>query len=244
MNGVLYAVGVGPGDPELLTLKAVRLIQSGAVIAYPSNGQASLAREIAASHIPAKTEEYGFEVPMRVERQPASDAYDRAANHMRTLLETGRNVVLLCEGDPFFYGSAMYLVNRLSSDFTCEIVPGITSLTACAATINQPLAARNEVLKIIPAPLSADRLEDELRKTDTAAIIKVGRHFEKVRTVLSKLGLADKATIIENATGKTQKITALTDIADGERPYFSTILIYNGPENWVSKTGYQKLGSI
>jgi len=178
MSGTLYAVGVGPGDPELLTLKAVRLIQSGAVIAYPVGGDSgiSFAREIAASHITEETEEFDFSIPMRVERAPASDAYDKAAEHMAALLGAGRDVVLLCEGDPFFYGSAMYLVERLTPRFNCEIVAGVTSITACAGAIQRPLAARNDRLKIIPAPLDANVIEVELANTEAAAIIKVGRH--------------------------------------------------------------------
>ena len=234
MTGTLYAVGVGPGDPELMTLKAIRLIQSGAVVAYPLGGDSgtSFAREIAASHILEGTEEFGFAVPMRVERAPASEAYDKAAVHMASLLSAGRDVVLLCEGDPFFYGSAMYLVERLAPRFDCEIVAGVTSLTACAGAIKRPLAARNERLKIIPAPLDANVIEVELANTEAAAIIKVGRHFDKVRGVINKLGLADNAMITERATGREEKITRLSDMVEGERPYFSTILIYKGSESW------------
>lgn len=234
MTGTMFAVGVGPGDPELLTMKAVRLIQSDALVAYPVGGDSgkSVAREIAASYIKENCPEYGFEVPMRLEREPASKAYDKAASHMADVLETGQNIVLLCEGDPFFYGSAMYLVDRLAARFNCEIVPGVTSLTACAAACGRPLAARNERLKIIPAPLSEEVLEQELKNTEAAALMKVGRHFDKVRAVLRKLGMEASAVIVERATGAGEKITALKDVPEGERPYFSTILIYNGYERW------------
>ena len=245
MSGRLYAIGVGPGDPELLTLKAVRVIQSGAVIAYPvaqpsdqpasSDSGTSLARQIAAPHIADDATEYGFPVPMRLERTPASDAYDEAALEIARTLEGGRDVALLCEGDPFFYGSAMYLVERLSPRFDCEIVAGVTSLTACAAAIGRPLAARNERLKILPAPMDETMLEIELANTEAAAIIKVGRHFEKLRTILRKLNLADAAVLIERATGASEQVTPLNDIEEGDRPYFSTILIYKGAERWGNK---------
>lgn len=234
IKGTLHAVGVGPGDAELLTLKAARIIASGAVIAYPVGGDSgtSFARRIVADLIPHGAREIGFSVPMRVEREPAARAYDEAANEIAAVLDGGRDVALLCEGDPFFYGSAMYLVDRLSGRYRCDIVPGITSLTACAAVIGRPLAARNERLKILPAPLAEATLEAELADTEAAAIIKVGRHFEKIHSILQRLKLDKTALIIESATGADQKITPLNAVAAGERPYFSTILIYRGRERW------------
>jgi len=139
---------------------------------------------------------------------------------------------LSVKGKLLFMALAMYLVERLSSRFACEVIPGITSLTACAAAILRPLAARNERLKILPAPMDETVLEVELANCEAAAIIKVGRHFEKVRKVLQKLGLGKQAIVIERATGEDEKITPLDQMAEGERPYFSTILIYKGEERW------------
>lgn len=239
MTGSLYAIGVGPGDPDLLTLKALKTIQSSDLIAYPvgADSKTSLARQIVSPHIPDGADEYGFSVPMRVEREPAALAYDVAAKHLSFAMNNGKNIALLCEGDPFFYGSAMYLVDRLAPDFRIEIVPGVTSLTACAAAIKRPLAARNERLKVLPAPLADEILEAELSMTEAAAIIKVGRHFERVRKVLRKLALDDRAMIIETATGKMEKVTRLIDMPEGERPYFSTILVYAGHETWGQSLG-------
>lgn len=234
MTGTFYAIGVGPGDPDLLTLKAFRYLQSGAIIAYPigADSGTSLARKIAAPHIPDDTEEFGFAVPMRVERDPAQQAYRSAAETLADYLTSGRDVVLLCEGDPLFYGSAMFLTKRLAKDFPVEIVPGITSLTASAAAAKHPLAARNDKLKVLPAPLDEDVLEREIKGSETIAIIKVGRHFEKVRTVLDRLKLINHAVIVEHATDEKEKITPLRQMSKGERPYFSTILIYQGDEDW------------
>lgn len=233
-KGTLRVLGVGPGDAELLTLKAARIIASGAIIAYPVGGDSgtSLARRIVADLIPVGAQEIAFSVPMRLEREPAARAYDAAAVMIASALDQGQDVALLCEGDPFFYGSAMYLVERLNGRYACEIVPGITSLTACAAAICRPLAARNERLKVLPAPMDEAILKAELADTEAAAIIKVGRHFEKIRRVLRHLMLDEQAFIIESATGADQKITPLNDVAEGERPYFSTILIYRGAESW------------
>ncbi len=231
--GILYGLGVGPGDPELMTVKAWRILSLAPVVAYPkpATGE-SLARRIAAPFIPEGTTELPFAVPMREEREPARDAYDVAASEIATHLGDGRDVALLCEGDPFFYGSFMYLFERLAERHTVVVVPGVTSLTASAAALGRPLAARNDVLKVVPAPLDEARLAVEVDGADSLAIIKVGRHFEKVRRVLRSLNLSARASIVESATGDNQKITPLDDIPDGERPYFSTILLYKGGEKW------------
>lgn len=233
MSGILYGIGVGPGDPDLLTLKAARLIASADLIAYPVNPSGdSLARRIAAGVIPEGAAEYGFSVPMTVERAPAKSAYDVAAARLAEHLSGGQRVALLCEGDPFFYGSFMYLFARLAHMHQVEVVPGVSSLTASAAMLGRPLAARDDTLKVLPATLDGETLRRELQSVHAAAIIKVGRHFEKVRGILDDLGLSDTAMIVESATLPEQKVTPVCDVAPGARPYFSTILIYQGGEAW------------
>ncbi len=231
--GTLYGIGVGPGDPELMTLKAARLVAAVPVIAYPAaNGQASLARAIAAAHIRPAAEEIAIDLPMQTDRAPARAAYAAAAGQITRQLAAGRDVAVLCEGDPFFYGSFMYLFALLAVDYRSEVVPGVTSLSACAAALARPLVARNEVLKVLPAPLPAERLEAELRTTEAAAIVKVGRHFDKVCAVLRRLGLAGQSAVISAATRNDERVAPLEAIPDGERPYFSTILVYAGQEGW------------
>ena len=149
-GGHLFVVGVGPGDPDLLTFKAARIIAEAAAVAYPTTESgAARARQIAAAHIAPGAREIGFLVPMRTERGPGQAAYDEAAERISTELSAGHRVALLCEGDPMFYGSAMYLFERLAARFPTTVVPGITSLTACAAEAGRPLAARNEGLKVL-----------------------------------------------------------------------------------------------
>ena len=233
MSGTLYGVGVGPGDPELLTMKAHRLISTAPVLAYPVNSEGEgLAKRIVGKFIQPDSTHLPISIPMKTERAPAQCVYDRAAEEIGTHLRDGRDVVFLCEGDPFFFGSFMYLFERLKGTHACKVVPGVTSLTACAAELGRPLAARNEVLKVLPAPMESDALTRELETAESAAIIKVGRHFEKVRGVLESLSLVDQAWIVEAATNPEQSIRALGDVPEGERPYFSTILVYRGDEPW------------
>lgn len=233
MTGTLHLVGVGPGDPELLTLKAVRLLGRVPVVAHPTTGEgAAYALDVARAHLNPAAERLPVAIPMAVERGPAQAAYDAAAEAILAHLRAGRDVAWLCEGDPLFYGSAMYLIARIAGEAPIAIIPGITSLTAAAAAVGRPLAARNEPLKILPAPLSDEVLRAELNTTPAAAIIKVGRHFDRVRALLAETGHADGAVVVEHATTARQRITPLAAFGHDERPYFSTILCYRGQEAW------------
>jgi precorrin-2/cobalt-factor-2 C20-methyltransferase len=232
-TGVLYGLGVGPGDPELLTVKAWRILSMAPVVAYlTANGTESTARDIAKPFLPDDVIELAIDMPMRTEREPAQAAYDKGAAAITEHLKAGRDVAMLCEGDPFFYGSFMYLHARLADRFETVVVPGVSSITAAAARIGRPLSARNDVLKVLPATLSADRLRDELQTAQSVAIIKVGRHFGKVRQVLSALDIIAKAVAIENATQAHELIRKVEDIEGDSLPYFTTILVYTGGEAW------------
>jgi|TARA_B000000475_G_scaffold24321_1_gene19239 precorrin-2/cobalt-factor-2 C20-methyltransferase len=233
MNGVLYGVGVGPGDPELITLKSLRLIKSTEVIAYPKlKGSKSFARNIIEEFIDLPKFEIAIEIPMTVNRLPAQRAYDAAAQEISSHLNMGKNVVFLCEGDPFFYGSFMYLHSRLYKKYLVEIVPGVSSMTACAAMAKKPLAARNEVLTVLPGPLSKKELERRLADNNSSAIMKVGRHIKKIKSVIDRLGLMDSSLYIERASLKEQRILKLID-APEVAPYFSMILVSKEEDPWL-----------
>jgi precorrin-2/cobalt-factor-2 C20-methyltransferase len=234
MSGTLHLVGVGPGDPELITLKAARILGAADVVAYPTTGEdAALALSIAEVHLNPTATRLPVAIPMRVERGPAQSAYDEAAAAILAHLSAGRDVAWLCEGDPLFYGSAMYLTVRVAGRAPVSVIPGVTSLTAAAAAIARPLAARNEMLKVLPAPLPDDVLRPELTATPAAAIIKVGRHFERIRALLAETGHATGAIVVEHATGARERITPLAEFRFDDRPYFSTILCYRGEEAWT-----------
>ena len=233
MSGTLYGLGVGPGDPELITLKAHRILRAVPVVAYPAPEHGdSLARSIVAGHLPGGQTEIPIRMPLLTDRFPAQAVYDQAAEEIAGHLGAGRDVAVICEGDPFFYGSFMYLFARLVERFTVEVIPGVSSLTACAAVLGAPLAARNDTLAVVPAPLEADELARRLDGVDAAAIIKVGRHLPKVRGVLVDLGLADRARYVERATMENQRVLPLADVSDGDAPYFSMILVHRRAEAW------------
>lgn len=234
--GTLYGLGVGPGDPELITLKALRILQAADIVAYPAPETGdSLARSIVAEHMPEGITEYPIRMPMVVERFPAQDVYDRATADLGDALAAGKTVAVLCEGDPFFYGSFMYLFGRLSERHKVQVVPGVSSLTACAARLEAPLAARNDTLAILPAPLADEVLAERLQAADAAVLIKVGRHLPRIRALLDRLGMTGRARYIERATMEAERVLPLTEAPQDQAPYFSTILVHRRGDAWLSE---------
>ncbi len=224
----VWGIGVGPGDPELLTLKALRLIRVAQVIAYPAPEQGdSFARSIVSPHLPGGQKEIAIRMPLGDGAFPKADIYDAAAKEILTEAEAGRRVAVLCEGDPFFYGSFMYLYARLAGRCSVAVVPGVSSLTACAAASGGPLALRNETLTVLPGPLPEAELKARLVAAEAAAIVKVGRHFAKIRKVIRELGLEGRAHYVERATLANQRCLPLRDVAADTAPYFSMILVRN-----------------
>ncbi|HLP92377.1 MAG TPA: precorrin-2 C(20)-methyltransferase [Nostocaceae cyanobacterium] len=226
MKGRLYGIGVGPGDPELITVKALRLLRSAPIIAYHSAiDKESIARSIVADYITENQIEAPFHFPRALEPEKVTDIYDREIAPIAAHLAEGKDVVVLCEGDPFFYGSFMYLFTRLSAEYHTEVVPGVSSLMACPVALGVPFTYYNDVLTVLPAPLSTEALTSHLLATDAVAIMKLGRHFTRVRNLLHDLGLASRAKYIERATMQQQRIIPLDEVNSEEVPYFSMIII-------------------
>jgi precorrin-2/cobalt-factor-2 C20-methyltransferase len=230
--GTLYGLGVGPGDPELITLKALRLLRAAPVIAYPApeHGE-SLARSIAETHLPGGQEEIVIRMPLDAGRFPIDAVYDEAARAVAAHLDAGRDVAALCEGDPFFYGSFMYLFGRLADAHRVEVVPGVSSLLACPAALAAPLAARDDTLLILPATLPEETLAARLDGVDAAAFIKVGRHAAKLRRVLEQRGLLANARYIERATMADQRVLPFAEVGE-TAPYFSMVVVHARGEAW------------
>ena len=233
MSGKIYGLGIGPGDPELITVKALRILRAVPVIAYPAPEQGdSLARSIVARYLTRDHIEVPIRMPIVSSRFPAQQVYDWAADELGKYLRSGRDVAVLCEGDPFFYGSFMYLFGRLIEDYSIEVVPGVSSLTACSAMLGAPLASRNDTLSVLPAPLADEELIKHLQQIDAAAIIKVGRHFGRICDVLKSLGLYDQAHYIAHATMGDQNLSRLADVTIDKVPYFSMILVHKRGTAW------------
>lgn len=229
-SGRLYGLGIGPGDPELITVKALRLLRLADVVAYPISDQnkQGMARLIVLEYINSEQIQVPLYFPFKLE-QSSQPYYDIAAETLAQHLSKGQNVVVLCEGDPFFYGSFMYIYNRLADKFPTEVVPGISSMMASAAALGVPLTYCNDVYMVVSAILPAEVLKTKLAFADAAVIIKLGRHFEKVVGVLKELGLYDRAKYIEKATTDHQKIIAIADVNPKDVPYFSMIVV---PSQW------------
>jgi precorrin-2/cobalt-factor-2 C20-methyltransferase len=225
--GTLYGVGVGPGDPELMTLKAARIISTCPVIAYLSaDGKPGLARAIAAAHITSAQLELVIDMPMRTAREPGETAYDKAAARIVEHLRAGADVTFLCEGDPLFFGSFMYLLERLQPFVPIEIVPGVTSPMAAAARAKLPLCARDDVFTTLPATLADADLMRHLPQANGVVIMKLGRHLPRIRALLARIGLLETATYVERASMEGETIVPLSALpADHPAPYFSLILI-------------------
>ncbi|WP_062115795.1 precorrin-2 C(20)-methyltransferase [Aureimonas sp. AU40] len=230
MSGTLYGIGLGPGDPELLTLKAHRLLQRVPVIAYPApDGAPSLARTIAAPHLPGGQVELPIGLCMAVDRAPGQGGYDAAAPEIAAHLEAGRDVAVLCEGDPFFYGSFLHLFARLSPRFATEIVPGVSSVMAAAAALRRPLAVRNDRFAVLPATLPDAALRPAIEAAESVAILKLGRHFGRVKALLAEMGLMAGALYAERVTQGGEHLLPLAETGE-TAPYFALILLYKGAE--------------
>ncbi len=225
-SGTLYGVGVGPGDPELLTLKAARVLQSVPVVAYPATPQGSAqARDIAAAWLGGKRE-IPISMPCMLDRGPVNQGYDEAAVAIAEELAAGRDVAILCEGDPLFYGSFSYLLQRLGDRFPCVVIPGVNSVSAAAAAAATPLITGEQRLTVIPATAGDEALRTALLGSDSVAILKPGRHRPRLLELLWETGRAQETFYIEQASRPAERvIRRIEDIPATPGPYFALFLV-------------------
>ncbi|MCX4092819.1 precorrin-3B C(17)-methyltransferase [Nocardia sp. alder85J] len=232
--GKLWGIGLGPGDPELVTVKAARIIGAADVVAFHSarHGR-SISRGIAAPYMrPGQLEEH-LVYPVTTETtdhpggyQGAMDEfYEQAAERLATHLAAGRSVALLAAGDPLFYSSYMHMHRRLAGRFEAEIIPGVTSVSAASAALATPLVEGEQVLTVLPGTLPADELARRLAATDAAAVMKLGRTYPTVRQALSDSGRLDDAYYVERASTGRQKVLRAADVDDADVPYFAITLL-------------------
>ncbi|MFF5390740.1 precorrin-3B C(17)-methyltransferase [Streptomyces sp. NPDC013012] len=232
--GKLYGVGLGPGDPDLLTLAAVKAIAEADVIAYHSarHGR-SIARSIAAPHLREDHVEERLTYPLTVEttdhpggyRGALNDFYEEAAARLAAHLDAGRTVAVLAEGDPLFYGSYQHMHKRLAHRYDTTVIPGVTSVSAAAARLGEPLCEAEEVLTIVPGTLPEDELTARLAGTDSAVVMKLGRTFPTVRRALERAGRLEDARYVERAFMAGERTGRLAEVDPESVPYFSVAVL-------------------
>ena len=232
--GALIGVGLGPGDPELVTVRAARLIGEANTIAYfAKRGRKSHARAIAEPYLRAGCEELTLDYPVTTEipfhdaeyRATLSRFYETCALRIGAVLETGRDVALLCEGDPLLYGSFMHMFARFDRRFRVEICAGVSGMSGCFAAARLPMTWGDDILTVLPATLDEETLARRLATTDAAVVMKLGGNFAKLRRATIHAGVHARAIYVERGTMAGEKITPLCEKSDDEAPYFSMVLI-------------------
>ena len=233
-TGTLYGVGMGPGDPDLLTVKALRVLERAPVLVhFCKKGRRGNARTIADAIRRDPSLEVPLVYPYTTELAPdhpdyvaaLAGFYDDAAGRLADHLGAGRDVAILSEGDPFFYGSFMHLWRRLKDRCPVEVIPGVTGMSGCWTRAGTPITWGDDVLTVLPATLPRAVLTERLAATDAAVIMKLGRHLPKVRAVLAATGLLARAVYVERGTMAGEAVTPLADKPDDDAPYFSMVLV-------------------
>jgi precorrin-2/cobalt-factor-2 C20-methyltransferase len=239
-KGRLIGVGTGPGDPELLTLKAVRALAEVDVVAhFAKRGSNGNARAIVGPHFRDKWIELPLIYPVTTEidkdsndyRSAIAEFYEESANEVERHLEGGRTVAVLSEGDPLFYGSYMHLHVRLAHRYPTEVIPGVTAMSGCWSQTGIPIVQGDDILTVLPGTLSEFELTRRLADTDAAVIMKVGRNLPKIRRALAATGLLERAIYVERGTMANTSSVRLADKPDDEAPYFSIVLV----PGWIGK---------
>jgi precorrin-2/cobalt-factor-2 C20-methyltransferase len=233
-KGRLVGVGTGPGDPELLTLKAVRALAEADVVAhFAKRGSNGNARSIISEHLRPEIIELPLLYPVTVEidkehvdyKSAISDFYEDSAKAVAEHLTAGRTVAVLSEGDPLFYGSYMHLHVRLADRFPTEVIPGVTAMSGCWSQAGLPIVQGDDVLSVLPGTMSEFELARRLADTDAAVIMKVGRNLSKIRRALEATGKLARAIYVERGTMANTASMPLAEKADDDAPYFSIVLV-------------------
>lgn len=232
--GVLTGVGLGPGDPELVTVKAARLLGAAGTVAYFAKaGRSGHARTIAAPYLVPGAREVALHYPVTTEIPFTDDAYvdalarfyDESAARLSAELSAGRDVALLCEGDPLLYGSFMHLFARLDGRFRIDICAGLSGMSGCFAAARQPMTWGDDILTVLPATLDEETLARRLADTDAAVVMKLGGNLAKLRRALICAGVHERAIYVERGTMAGEKIMRFTQKRDDDAPYFAMALV-------------------
>ena len=232
--GKIICAGLGPGDPDLISVRADRMIRSARHVAYfRKAGRQGQARRIVEGMLAAGTAEYPMEYPVTTEipfDSPEYNAqlaafYDDWAARLAALAATD-DVVVLCEGDPFFYGSFMHLYVRLKDRVPVEVIPGIPGMAGCWNVSGQPITWGDDVLSVVMGTLPEADLVRHMQGADALVVMKTGRNLPKIRRALAAAGRADQAWLIERGTMPGQRVARLAEVGDADCPYFALVLVH------------------
>ena len=233
--GTLYGIGLGPGDPELMTVRARRLLGATRHVAYfRKAGRPGQARRIVEGLLAPGAVEHAMEYPVTTEIALDDPAYNQALSgfyadcsaRLRVLSDAGHDVAVLCEGDPFFYGSFMHLYTRLVGTHPVQVVPAITGMSGAWTVTGQPMTWGDDVLTVLMGTLPEPRLVRHMCDSDALVVMKIGRHLDKVRRALDAAGRLRDAWLVEFATMRGQQVVRLSDVQGRVTPYFSIVLVH------------------
>ncbi|MXQ09056.1 precorrin-2 C(20)-methyltransferase [Alphaproteobacteria bacterium GH1-50] len=233
--GTVYGVGLGPGDPELMSVRADRLVRSARHVAFfRKAGRSGRSRKIVDGMLPADAVEFPMEYPVTTEiplddpayNEALSSFYEEVSSHLATLAGRGEDVVVLCEGDPFFYGSFMHLYTRLKPRVPVQVVPAITGMSAAWTASGQPITWGDDVLSVLTGTMAEDALVPLMEAADALVVMKVGRNLPKVRRALERAGKLDRAWLVECASMAEERAVPLTEAGDRTVPYFSIVMVH------------------
>ncbi|MBY0465499.1 MAG: precorrin-2 C(20)-methyltransferase [Burkholderiales bacterium] len=232
--GRIICAGLGPGDPDLMSVRADQLVRSARHVAYfRKKGRPGQARQMVDALLAPNVAEHAMEYPITTELPFDSPAYiaclahfyDEWALRLAELART-QDVVVLCEGDPFFYGSFMHLYTRLQGRAQLEVVPGIPGMVGCWWATGQPMTWGDDVMTVLMGTLPEDTLAERMQGADAVVVMKTGRNLPRVRRALARAGRLDQAWLVQHGTMPRQHISRLADTPDEVCPYFAIVLVH------------------
>lgn len=233
--GTIFGVGLGPGNPDLMSVRADRLIRSAAHVAYfRKAGRPGQSRRIVEGMLRDDVMECAMEYPVTTEiplsdpryNQMLSAFYEDCTARLRALADDGRDVVVLCEGDPFFYGSFMHLYTRLTDDTLVEVVPATTGMSAAWTATGQPVTWGDDIMTVLMGTLPEEVLSDHMSRSDALVVMKIGRHLDKVCRALRASDRFDAAWLVEYASMDGQTVQKLSEFDGKAIPYFSILIVH------------------
>lgn len=233
--GVIHGVGLGPGDPELMSVRADRVVRGARHVAYfRKAGRSGRARRIVEGMLRPDAVELAMEYPVTTEIPVSDPRYNACLSafyadwteRLLALSRAGEEVAVLCEGDPFFYGSFMHLHERLRERAPIVVIPAITGMSAAWTATGRPMTWGDDVMSVLMATLPEDALAEGMARADALVVMKLGRNLDKARRALRRAGKEDRAWLVEYASMDGQKVTPLAESALVVAPYFSLIVVH------------------